>query len=130
MKRLYNEYGAAGFDDVQVRHIDMLMTAAFQTVWDEVVVADNVCPRDAESFCHSVLSALFAENILRRAINTKRSERTTSNKTKVTCSPVKSAYPGGVCPDCGEDIPQYAPEGYMCFNCGHACYSEDKTENK
>ena len=40
-------------------------------------------------------------------------------------SPVKAAYPGGVCPDCGEAIPDDAPEGWGCPNCGHACYSEE-----
>lgn len=36
---------------------------------------------------------------------------------------VKLAYVGGVCPDCEENIPDNAPEGYTCENCGHACYS-------
>jgi hypothetical protein len=38
---------------------------------------------------------------------------------------VKAAYPDEVCPDCGEDIPNDAPEGYECPNCGHVCYSEN-----
>lgn len=41
-------------------------------------------------------------------------------------SMVKAAYPDGVCPDCGEGIPDDAPEGYGCSNCGHACYSQSK----
>jgi DNA-directed RNA polymerase subunit RPC12/RpoP len=32
---------------------------------------------------------------------------------------VKESYLGGVCPDCGEDIPDYADEGEECTNCGH-----------
>jgi len=72
MKRLYNQYSAAPCEG-NVRHIDMLMTDAFQKVWDEVVIADDVCPRDAESVCHAVLSQMFSQNILRRAMNKKRS---------------------------------------------------------
>ena len=40
-------------------------------------------------------------------------------------STVRLSYDGGLCPDCGEDIPIDAPEGYSCHNCGHACFSED-----
>jgi hypothetical protein len=55
------------------------MTNAFQQVWDEVVLADDVCPRDAESLCHQTLNVLFAENILRRAMGKRRLERNTPN---------------------------------------------------
>ena len=41
----------------------------------------------------------------------------------VGCSAVESAYPDGVCPDCGEGIPEDAAEGQECTNCGHAFYS-------
>ena len=37
---------------------------------------------------------------------------------------VKNAYPDGVCPDCGRNIPSDACEGWECPNCGHVCYSE------
>ena len=46
-----------------------------------------------------------------------------SGTREAPCSAVKSAYPGGACPDCGESIPDDAPEAYACSNCGHACYS-------
>ncbi len=32
---------------------------------------------------------------------------------------VKESYLGGVCPDCGEDIPDAADDGEECVNCGH-----------
>lgn len=32
---------------------------------------------------------------------------------------VKDAYPDGVCPDCGEDIPDDVEDGEVCVNCGH-----------
>jgi len=74
MKRLYNEYSAAPYEG-NVKHIEMLMTDAFQRVWDEVVLADDVCPRDTESVCHAALSVMFAQHILRRALNKRRFER-------------------------------------------------------
>jgi len=80
MKRLFNEYSAAPSWEGNARHISQLMTDAFQKVWDEVVVADDVCPRDTESLCHQTLSGLFAENILRRAMKKRRLERGTPKK--------------------------------------------------
>ena len=32
---------------------------------------------------------------------------------------IKDGYPDGVCPDCGEEIPDDAMEGEECCNCGH-----------
>jgi len=32
---------------------------------------------------------------------------------------VKAAYPGGVCPDCGTDIPDDVADGDSCENCDH-----------
>jgi hypothetical protein len=32
---------------------------------------------------------------------------------------VKDYYPDGQCPDCDEDIPQFATAGESCDNCGH-----------
>ena len=43
---------------------------------------------------------------------------------------VKDAYPDGACPDCGEAIPDDAPEGWGCPNCGHACFSENGVDQK
>ena len=70
MERLFNEYSAAPYEG-NAKHIDLLMTDAFQKVWDEVVIADDVCPRDAEILCHETLAGLFAENRLRRALQKK-----------------------------------------------------------
>jgi len=39
---------------------------------------------------------------------------------------VKDAYEGGVCPDCGEEIPDDVDEGEDCSNCGHTFHSEQK----
>jgi hypothetical protein len=76
VKRLYNEYSAAPYEG-DVMHIDMIMAGAFKQVWDEVVIADDVCPRDAESLCHQTLNVLFAEHILRRTMGRRRLERNT-----------------------------------------------------
>jgi hypothetical protein len=73
MKRLFNEDSAAPYEG-NVKHVDLLMVDAFQRVWDEVVLADDICPRDVELLCHQTLSTLFAENILRRAMAKKRIE--------------------------------------------------------
>lgn len=35
---------------------------------------------------------------------------------------VKDEYPDGVCPDCGENIPDDAQEGEQCGNCGHVFF--------
>ena len=78
MKRLFNEYSAAPYEG-NVKHVDLLMTDAFQRVWNEVVLAEDLCPRDVEMLCHQTLSMLFAENILRRAMARKRAERNTPN---------------------------------------------------
>ena len=75
MKRLFNEYSAALYYEGNAKHIDQLMTDACQKVWDEVVLADDVCPRDAASLCHQTVTGLFAENILRRAMAKRRIER-------------------------------------------------------
>jgi hypothetical protein len=78
VKRLFNEYSAAPYEG-NAKHVDLLMTDAFQKVWDEVVIADDVCPRDTEALCHQALAGLFAENILRRAMGKRRLERGTPN---------------------------------------------------
>jgi len=74
MKRIYNEFSAAAVDNKEAEHIRMIMTGAFQQIWDEVV-ADGYCPRDAESIAHSCLSCSFAENILRQAMKKSREQR-------------------------------------------------------
>ena len=35
---------------------------------------------------------------------------------------VINSYDGGVCPDCGSEIPHTACEGDSCDNCGHVFY--------
>ena len=46
--------------------------------------------------------------------------------TEVERRSVKSCYEDGVCPDCGEDIPDDAVEGQECENCGHVfCYETE-----
>jgi len=41
------------------------------------------------------------------------------------CEHVKNAYEDGVCPDCGEPIPDDAVDGVNCANCGHVFYMID-----
>jgi len=41
---------------------------------------------------------------------------------------VKDAYDGGICPDCGEDIPTDTQDGEACHNCGHVFYGLSKTD--
>ena len=67
MKRLYNEYSAAPSFEGEVKEINDIMSDAFRDVWGKVV-ANDICPRDAESVCHSVISGMFAEHILRKAL--------------------------------------------------------------
>lgn len=74
MKRLYNEYSAAPFEG-NVEKIDKIISDAFQKVWDEVVTRDDVCPRDAESYCHLVLNSKFSQNILMKAMKRRKIER-------------------------------------------------------
>ncbi len=75
MKRLYNEYSAAPFEG-NVKKIDIILEDAFKKIWEEVVVNDDVCPRDTELLCQSILSSMFAQNILRRAMDKKRQNNT------------------------------------------------------
>ena len=42
---------------------------------------------------------------------------------------VKDAYEGGLCPDCGENIPDDAAEGQTCTNCGHAFFSASPADD-
>jgi len=79
MQRLFNEHSAAPYEG-SAKHLDLLMADAFQRVWDEVVLADDVCPRDAELLCHQTLAGLFAENILRQALGKRRLERNSPKK--------------------------------------------------
>ena len=44
-------------------------------------------------------------------------------------SSVKDAYEGGLCPDCGENIPGDAAEGQSCTNCGHAFFSASPADD-
>jgi len=39
---------------------------------------------------------------------------------------VKDAYEDGICPDCGQDIPDDVEEGEGCKNCGHVFWSDDE----
>ncbi len=77
MKRLYNEYSAAPFED-NVLKIEKIIHEAFEKIW-MVVIKDDVCPRDTESYCHSVLNGMFAANILMKAMKKRKIERNKSN---------------------------------------------------
>lgn len=41
---------------------------------------------------------------------------------------IKAEYEDGVCPDCGQDIPDNAKHGEECGNCGHV-WNEPGVEN-
>ena len=41
---------------------------------------------------------------------------------------VKAAYEDGVCPDCGEDIPDDVTDGDQCTNCEHTFCNEQPEE--
>jgi hypothetical protein len=42
-------------------------------------------------------------------------------------NPIVDSYEDGVCPDCGEPIPQDVEEGSECVNCGHVFYSVERS---
>lgn len=73
MRRLYNdEYNACRYTEAPYQRINELMSDAIKKIWEEVVVAYDVCPRDAASVCHEILAIGFSENILRRALDARR----------------------------------------------------------
>lgn len=37
---------------------------------------------------------------------------------------IKNSYPNGVCPDCGDEIPDDVESGQECANCGHVFVEE------
>ena len=74
MKRLYNKYSAAPYEG-EAKYIQDIMLDAFRDVWGQVVLTGDICPRDAEAHCHAVISGLFAEHILRKAMKMRREER-------------------------------------------------------
>lgn len=41
---------------------------------------------------------------------------------------VKEAYESGVCPDCGEDIPDDVESGDQCINCEHTFCNEQEID--
>lgn len=43
-------------------------------------------------------------------------------------NPVKNSYQYGICPDCGEEIPDDIAEGEECSNCGHVFYEEKEED--
>jgi DNA-directed RNA polymerase subunit RPC12/RpoP len=45
-------------------------------------------------------------------------------------NPIKDSYPGGVCPDCGEEIPDNVVSGEECPNCGHVFCLEQKVDDE
>jgi predicted nucleotide-binding protein (sugar kinase/HSP70/actin superfamily) len=75
MKRLYNEHSACPHWGSDAKLISDQITDAFDTIWDKVVIANDICPRDAESLCHSTLATLFAQCILQRAMEKRLIER-------------------------------------------------------
>ena len=74
MKRIYNQFSAAPYDNLAANRIREIMDHAIAQIWEECVEKKDYCPRDTESLCHSQLSCSFAENILKRAISVRRAK--------------------------------------------------------
>ena len=43
-------------------------------------------------------------------------------------NPVKAAYEGGVCPDCGTKIPYHVADGDECENCEHVFWASSEPD--
>ena len=41
---------------------------------------------------------------------------------------IQESYENGICPDCGEPIPDYIESGEECLNCGHVFF-EDRDDD-
>jgi hypothetical protein len=70
MKRLYNEYSACPYEG-HAEEIRNIMEKAFKEVWN-IVITNDLCPRDSASLCHEVLSVSFSEEILRSAMKMRK----------------------------------------------------------
>jgi hypothetical protein len=44
-------------------------------------------------------------------------------------NPIKDAYEGGVCPDCGDEIPDDVAEGDLCTNCAYVFHADSTPDN-
>jgi hypothetical protein len=73
VKRLYNDYSACN-DEGTAKSIRIIMDNAFELIKAEIE-KDDVCPRDAESLCHSIINISFAEYILTKAMKRVKQER-------------------------------------------------------
>lgn len=49
-------------------------------------------------------------------------------ESQVAAAPVADDYENGICPDCGEDIPEDAVHGDSCVNCGHVFNPDEDVE--
>lgn len=41
---------------------------------------------------------------------------------------IKQSYEDGICPDCGQDIPDNVADGEECTNCGHVFCSPTESD--
>lgn len=73
MKRLFNEYSAQVYEG-DSKIIEGILTDAFNQIW-EVVSEKDICPRDAQLTCIEIISVLFSQEILRKAMERRRVER-------------------------------------------------------
>jgi hypothetical protein len=73
MKRLYNEHSACPYEG-SAKEIDDIISKAFRDIWN-VVEKDDLCPRDTSHYCNETLLVLFAQEILRTAMDKRRKER-------------------------------------------------------
>ena len=85
MKRLYNEYDACPLFDnneaSQIKQINDIINITINKIWNEIIVPNDICPRDAQLFCSSIVSTIFSEKILLNAIK-KKSSKSTNHKSK------------------------------------------------
>ncbi len=79
MKRLYNEYSACPYEG-KAADIANIANKAFKDIWN-IVQEYDLCPRDTSLYCHEIFSALFAQEILWKAMKKKKEEKNTKFKS-------------------------------------------------
>lgn len=70
MKRIYNEYGAATYNE-DTKPIDIAVRQFVETVW-KWQEENDICPRDLQSYVESDITAEFAWRILKRATKMRK----------------------------------------------------------
>lgn len=71
MKRLVNKYSAFELHEGHGKQIDDIMVKTVDHIWKDIIILNDLCPRDAVSLCHDTLSVIFAQHILRHTLSKK-----------------------------------------------------------